>query len=417
MTERLTELLGQEAGRLDVPAPATGAVLRQGRGLRRRNRITVGACAAAVAAIVGGSVVALSGGDGGRAAPDPASTPVATEPVFSYGNQVFYDGPDDLVEVQDTAVKSLFYTSAGVLVRHGDNANSDGGGPQRFSLIDADGTVHRLGLETEDRVHATDPGQPYVAYAEAVDGELQVVVYDVAEDAETARVPVGPTEESWFPVSLDGDTVYVQDSYDGESYAVDWKAGTATGSDIPSVWNVAGGHVAATTDSGDPAVFDATTGEAVLTADGPGSFELSPDGRYAELLAEEETYEPGKEVESQVYDVVSGSSVTVLGGGAGWGWTTDGDLFQVEEAQVRICDAANGECTTEPWSKPNIPQPPPVTLTMSNPMCPGGGLECHTDPEFFENCDENPDECEWVKTTYVEDQTIELRIGGRTYES
>jgi len=383
MTERLKQLLDQEVDGLDVPAPATDAVLRQGRGLRRRNRIAVAAGAAAVAVIVGGSVVALSGGDDDRTAPDPAAPTLGNNPVFSYGNQVFYDGPDDRAEIQDNAVKSLYYTSAGVLVRHGDSTASDGGGPQRFSLVTPEGEVQRLGLETEETVHASDVDQPYVVYGEAVDGKLQVVVYDVAADAEEARVTVGPTTESWFPVSIDGDTVYVEDRSADEIFEVDWKTGTAEPSDSPSAWGVADGHVVAGADGGS-AVIDVESGDVLVSSD-TGAFDLSPDGRYALLTAGAEL-PPDSEVPMHVLDLESDSQAMILGTPYEWGWTAGGDLFQVTKNQLRTCDSATGECTTTPYAHPDIPAPAPVTETYG-------------------------------QQTYVEESTNELRLGGVTYES
>jgi len=414
MTERLRQLLGGEADGLDVPPPATDAVLRQGRGLRRRHRVVVGACGAAAAVIVGGSVVALAGSGNETAAPDPASTPVGDNAVFSYGNHVFYDGPGNAAEIDDDAVKSLYYTSAGVVVRHGDNAYSDGGGPQRFSLVTPDGKVSRLGLVTEETVHASDPGQPYVAYAEAVDGELQVVVYDVEADAEAARVAVVATAKNWFPLSIDGDTVYVQDSYDGKAYAVDWRAGTAARSDIPTVWNVSGGRVATDVDD-KPAIVDAATGDVVLTVDRTGYFNLSPDGRYAELVKGGDEPRSGP-VERELYVVDSGSSFTVTGPPNDWGWTADGDLFHVGRTEVTTCSSPSGACSAEPYAKPGIPDPEPVTQTVSEPVCATEAADCFSD-DWFQNCADHPEECDWEVSTYVDDQAIELRLGGRTYES
>lgn len=414
MTERLKQLLDGEAHELAVPAPATDAVLRQGRGIRRRNRITVGAAGVAAAVVVGGSVVALTGGDSHRDAADPAAS-LSGKAVFSYGNQVFYDGPRHRAEIQDDAVKSLYYTSAGVLVRHGDNADSDGGGPQRFSLVTPDGTVARLGLETEETVHATDVDQPYVAYGEAVDGELQVVVYDVVADAEEARVTVGPTRQSWFPVSIDGDMVYVEDTSADEIYDVDWKAGTAEPSDTPSAWNVVNGRVAAETD-GQPSVIDVATGDVIFTVDEEGYFNLSPDGRYAELFNEEGEVSED-EADFEVYDIGSGSSVTYTGPAYGWGWTAGGDRFHVGESEVRTCDSETGKCTTEPYAQPTVPEPEPVTETFSSPVCPTGVGDCYTDNKFLKNCYDHPNECKWDVQVNVNRPTNELRLGGRTYES
>ena len=77
MTERLRQLLGGEADGLPIPPPATNAVIRQGRSLRRRNRIATGAGAAAAAVIVGGTFVAVAGGSNDQAAPDPTSPVVS----------------------------------------------------------------------------------------------------------------------------------------------------------------------------------------------------------------------------------------------------------------------------------------------------------------------------------------------------
>jgi hypothetical protein len=415
MTERLKQLLDDEAGGLSVPSPAPHDVIRQGRGIRRRNRLVVVACGAAAAVIVGGSVVALAGGGTNQAAPDPAAPTLSDNAAFSYGNQVFYDGPDHQAEIQDNAVKSLYYTSAGVLVRHGENAWSDGGGPQRFSLVTPDGVVKRLTLETEETVHATDLDQPYVTYAEAVDGELQVVVYDVTTDTEAARVTVGPTSESWFPVSIDGDTVYVQDGYENGTFAVDWKAGTATESSLDSTWSVAGGRVATEIDH-QPAIVDIESGDVLLTVDREGYFNLSPDGRYAELF-NDEGEASGEDAEFEVFDVETGSSVTFAGPAYDWGWTTAGDRFHVDKTEVRTCDSETGKCTTQPYAQPNLPKPAPVTETFSSPVCPAGAGDCYLDNEFLQNCYDHRDQCEWDEQVSVTETTNELKLGGRIYES
>jgi hypothetical protein len=411
MTERLKHLLDGEAHDLPVPPPAANAVIRHGRGLRRRNRIAAGACGAAAAVIIAGSVAALSGGSN-QAAPDPAAPTVSDNAVFAYGDQVAYDGPGSWTRVQDIAVKSLYYTSAGVLVRHGENDWSDGGGPQRFSLVTPDGAVDRLGLVTEETVHATDPEQPYVVYGEAVDGELQVVVYDVTADAEAARVTVAPTKDSWFPVAIDGDTVYVQNGYDSSIFAVDWRSGTAERSDLSGVWEVAGGHAGVEV-RGQPSVVDISTGDTLVSVDSDGYFDLSPDGRYAQLVIEDEEGPGGFEV----YDVESGASVSFEGNPFDWGWTADGDLFTVEKATVRTCDAATGECHVETYNRPDVPNPGPVTSTMSDPVCPAGDRDCYNDEVFLKNCYDHPDECEWMETVSVDDRSPALKLGGRAYES
>ncbi len=210
MTERLKQLLGGEADGLPIPPPPTNAVIRQGRGIRRRNRMVVGAAGLAAAVVVGGTALALAPGDDGRdTAPDAAAAAPPPGAVYAVGNTVYLDDGAQSLTVDDKAVKSLYYTSAGVLVRQGNNAWSDGGGPQRFSLIAPDGSLSPVSVETEETVHATDPDQPYLAYGQAVDGNLVVFVHDVATDEQVAKVVVGPTRDGWFPVSIDGDHVIV----------------------------------------------------------------------------------------------------------------------------------------------------------------------------------------------------------------
>ena len=46
---------------------------------------------------------------------------LAQGPVFAVGTTVYLDGGKTKATVDDKAIKSLYYTSAGVLVRHGNN--------------------------------------------------------------------------------------------------------------------------------------------------------------------------------------------------------------------------------------------------------------------------------------------------------
>ena len=189
MTERLSTLLREEASTLDVPPPPAASVVTRGRSLRRRRRVGAAAAALALVTVVGtGLAMGLDGsGDDGATGVDPAGPSTGHGAVFSLGTTVFYDGGTQSATIDDQAIKSTYYTSAGLLVRHGDNNASDGGGPQRFSLVTEDGTVTPVSVVTEEVVPGIDPAQPYLAYAEVVDGEVQVVVHDVATDEEVAR--------------------------------------------------------------------------------------------------------------------------------------------------------------------------------------------------------------------------------------
>jgi hypothetical protein len=349
MTERLSTLLREEASTLDVPPPPAGAVVARGRGMRRRHRLGYAAAGLALVTVVGtGLAIGLgSTGDGGSDAVDPAGPSTGHGAVFTLGTTVFYDGGTKTATIDDQAIKSTYYTSAGLLVRHGDNNSSDGGGPQRFSLVTEDGTVHPVSVVTEEVVPGIDPAQPYLAYAEVVDGEVQVVVHDISTDEEVARVPV-PDAKKWGgwsapPVALSGDTVYV--GTDDVERTVDWRTGEIGTTDAigPGYPDVSGGRAVEQTGDkpGDEmAVVDVATGEVLLTVDAgrTGYLQLSPDGRFA-------TYDvDNKSVD--VYDIDAGTKVTLDGQSWDYGWSPDGDLFQVKGRQLITCSASTGECTT-----------------------------------------------------------------------
>lgn len=392
MTERLKQLLHGEVDGLDVPPPATHDVLRQGRGMRRRRTLVAGATGLAAAVVVGGGVAALTGDTGGgrESAPDPSAAPVEGA-VFAALDKVYFDNGARSVTIADKAVKSMYYTSAGVLVRQGDNAASDGGGKQRFSLLHADGTLTPVSVETEETVHTTDPDQPYLAYAQAVDGRLVVFVHDVATDERVARVDVGPTDDDWFPLAMDGDHVYVQNGHDGGIFDVDWRAGTASESDLDSAWDVVEGRTATYVDD-HAAVVDVQTGDVLLEADGPGYFRLSPDGRYAELIKEDEEIDAemsGEGAGLEVFDVSDGSSVTVAGPSWDWAWSPDGTLFSLtDDGTLTTCDPDTGDCTKQKVELPAAPaqechmEPGPVidenggqVGTEEMEVCEGGFLD------------------------------------------
>ncbi|NYJ00607.1 hypothetical protein HNR19_001305 [Nocardioides thalensis] len=391
----LRELLTREAEGLDVPAPPTGDVLSRGKGVRRRRRVVAGAAAVAAAAVVGGAAV-LGLGGGSDTDLDTAGMPEPmVGPVFTVGTTLYYGDALDTAEIDDKAVKSIFYTSAGVVVRHGDNSASDGGGPQRFSLVQEDGRVTRLDLVTEDTVHATDSDQPYVAYGENVDGTLEVVLYDVAADREAARVDVGPTSEGWFPVSLDGDTIFVMNGYEGAVKVVDWRTGDVSASEVlSSVWEAHGGYLGDHEDDV-PVVRDGRTGEVVLRGPaGGGYFEVSPDGRYAGLVDEEAEMD-GEQPGYVVYDIATGSSVTIDGMAFDFGWTPDSDLFKVEDDLVTTCDTATGSCTETEVDLPEGVGEIPMGTTCRSVVGKPGSV-----------CDEPSGP-----------QPPEVRLGGRSYES
>lgn len=378
MTERLSTLLHDEATALDVPPPTTTEILARGRGLQRRRRATYGAAGLALAAVVAAGIVLGTGGDDGpTGAIDPAGPPStpATGAVFSVGNTVYLDDGATTATIDDTSVKSLYYTSVGVLVRHGNNPYSDGGGPQRFSLVTPDGTVTPISVVTEETVHSTDPTQPYLAYAETKGVTTDVVVHDLRDDSEAARIalPSGLTWGGWPapPVALSGDIVYV--GTEDTMRAVNWRTGEITEVDTvaPGYPDIHGGR-AVGNDEKDVTVVDVASGETLLTVplDGFGFANLSPDGRFAKV---ESGMDPGAGVD--VYDVESGAKVRVKG--EGFGWTPDDRLFSLRNGKLSTCSPTTGECSTQP-----------VDLAVQ----PDGS----NDPEDFSD---------------------DLKLGGMTYES
>jgi hypothetical protein len=98
-------------------------------------------------------------------------------------------------------------------------------------------------------------------------------------------------------------------------------------------------------------VVDLASGRVLLSVSDPGYFDLSPDGRFAQLVNEEQP--PGGSGSSfEVFDVETKTSVTIEGNAFSWGWTADGDLFRVDGDQVRTCDPATGDCTEAPYDQP-----------------------------------------------------------------
>ena len=188
-----------------------------------------------------------------------------------------------------------------------------------------------------------DPEQPYLAYAEVVDGQVQVVVHDLSTDEEVARVPV-PDARKWGgwaapPVALSGDTVYV--GTDDVMRTVDWRTGEVGTTDAlgPGYPDVKSGR-AVEQDGRELEVVDVETGKVLLTVRSGqfGYLSLSPDGRFASISSDD-----GRTVD--VYDVDAGTHVTLDGQSWDYGWSPDGDLFQVENHHVLTCSTSTGECT------------------------------------------------------------------------
>lgn len=344
MTDRLRVLLREEADTLDVPSPAPHEVLRRGRSVRRRHQAASAVAALAVAGVVAGTALVATHDPGGRGSEQPAQrvdeTTGETGVTFSVGTTLWYDDATRSVEIPDTAVKSLFYTSAGVLVRHGDNNWSDGGGEQRFSLVTPEGEVSTLGLVTEEVAHTTDPAQPYVAWAEVVDGTLTAVVHDVVTDEEVARWPVPDAEGARFVTSqLAGEMLFLRVlSEDEESYfEVEWRTGEAAPLD-EDVSDLGGGRAVV-----GRSVVDLATGDVLWSASDDAAIDLSPDGRFVLLSS----YGMRTTYRTVAIDE-AGDPVRLAGSPRGYAWTAGSELYSVTARAITTCDPATGDCSESP---------------------------------------------------------------------
>jgi hypothetical protein len=381
VTERLADLMHRAVDDLSVPPAPSAELLRHGRDVRRRRGLVTAAGAAAAVVVASGIGVVALGGDDDKGNGKDRPSQVAdiagglTGPVFAIGTTVYLDGGTRTATIDDKAVKSMYYTSAGVVVRHGNNNYSDGGGPMRFSLVTPDGVVRPLDVTFEETVPSADPDEPYLAYAEEVDGVVQVVVLDVRDGSEAARVPV-PDAKTWGgwtapPVALDGDLVYV--GTDDVQRVVDWRTGEVSTTDAvdPGYPNVRDGHAVVYADRS-WSVVDVSDGSVIFAVGKNQFLSLSPDGRYA-LSQSFDADDP----QAQLVDLGTGTAVPLDIKGNGLGWSPDDSVFALTGSELTTCPAATGTCTT-------------TTLTLS--VVPDSNQS-----------DQNFDD--------------DLRLGGMTYES
>ena len=351
MTERLSQLMHDEADTLTIPQPQAATTLARGRRARTRDRVLVGGAVMATAAVLVGAaaLVATNGADDpttGRSI-DPTTTAYLDAGAFATGSTIHLPGGRD-VTVEEK-VKVLYYTSAGVLARTGETPWTDDPGPSHYTLVRPDGELSTLELDLGDRVPGTDPNQPVVAYADSAGGtdRWDVVVLDVDTGDELARVRVDGsfTWGGWEapPVELDGDLVYV--GLDDTTVAVDWQAGTVIGTDLGASRgpSVAGGHVI-DSDRDEVRVVDLSTGMAIYTIPNERYpyIDLSPDGRYAKVVHQDEM----EGTSFEVVDLDTGEVATVEGAAWDFGWTPTGNLLRVDldSGTVTTCDPVDGDC-------------------------------------------------------------------------
>ena len=328
-----------EVETLAIPAPPAPEILGAGRRLRRRRLWTRrGGAVALAGAVVTAGIVALQGGHSTE-----ATTPAtAGPPMIAYAvDDTVYLGDGTTQATMPEIAQSLYYTSAGILVRTNKDGSSDGGAPFHFDLVKPDGTTTKLGVTLGDVVPATDPGQPYLAWATMSGGKVQVIVHDVStdQDVATVDVPGGFDGSGWAapPVALSGDLVYV--GTNDEAEVVNWRTGQTHPSDVvpgSSLLTVHGGRVLIWQRNAIE-VRDAESGKVLLHLDGDANDAvLSPDGYFAVVSR------AGQDV---LYDLESGATSRVSL--TSWGWSSnDDEVFGVQGSTLTTCSTTTGQCRT-----------------------------------------------------------------------
>ena len=347
MTERLATLLREEAEVIPVPPAAPARVLAKGRVLRARRRGVRAGIAVGVAAglVAGGAALRIGderGVDAAQAADDFAS-----QGAFAIGRDL-YVGEQHLR--WDESIKSIYYTSAGVVVRSGGSSDPDEGA-STFTLVTPTGERSPVTVTLGDRVPGFEPDSSRFAYAIQDEGRLEVVVHDVVTDRELARVTVRnqPVETGWAapPVSIDGDVVWVRTGSAWDE--VNWRTGAVRPvPDTQDTYEIQNGHYAvqrghvweirSTAD-------ESTVGEVDLPRGWYAFF--SPDGRamWAFPNAVRDPVSP----HPLVYDVASGERHEHADLGFELGWTPDGHLLWSHGGSVSVCEPLTDACE-ERWT-------------------------------------------------------------------
>lgn len=345
MTERLSQLLHDEATALVPPPPDAARVLEEGQRLHRRRLTTtglLGLAAAAAVAVAGFAALGVAGDQAREVMPAGAPGRPA---AYGIGSQVVIG--DVVATVPDT-VHSLHYTADGVLVRSNPHDGaSDGSGPESLTLVGWDGATTDLGTIPEGVGPATDPDRGVYVLAESSGDGFVAVVRSAATGDVVQEVPLPDGRPSYWPVpplGLSGEDLYV--GFRDSTSIVDLATGEATTAPgLPGgIPDVAGGHLLWQTAS-TVSVSDGRSGQTVLDVDvasgAPAAASLSPDGRW--LLVTEATR---GNTDSRLFEVATGKEVAVRLSGL-TGWTASGEAFELSDDGVTTCDGTSGECTTD----------------------------------------------------------------------
>jgi hypothetical protein len=325
--------------------------------VRRRRTLARLATAVAVLAVIGAGVGLSLGGSSPASAAQERFVNSAAAPAYdTYGafssGKTVYIGNHQVTF--DEKIKAMYYTSEGVLVRMGRVDYTDDNGPSHYTLIRPDGSHTSIDLRMGDRVVATDPDSPNVAYAEPNGKRWSFVVINLVTGKEVARTTVDGafTWGGWEapPVTMAGHRMWAL--FDAGWMEYDWKSGATRmvpGTKGDSLYMAHGRYVEY--DEQAPKewiVKDFVTGEIVrripITQNDFGA--LSPDGRFARfingmnLMDGEPTRDPVRFV------TVDTGKTLDLPKGADYGWTPRGNAFAVDPKNDRltVCDPGTAKC-------------------------------------------------------------------------
>jgi len=362
MTERLSTLLASEAETIEVPAARPDLIIRRARAFRLRRRAVRGAVGIAAAAMVAAGVGLFGVGSDSGTPPasaqarfeNAAAVPAyGTYGAFAAGSTVYIGNHQ--VHFKEK-IKSIYYTSEGVLIRMGKRAYLDEPGPSHYTLIHPDGSTRQIDLHMGDRVPATDPESPDIAYLEPTGSRWSFVVVDLRTGREIARKVVDGrfTWGGWEapPASMSGTRVW--GLFDEGWREFDRSTGWTRL--IPdtrgAILEAAHGRYVAGGDNGPSlTVADFVTGDTVRTTPSKGEetiATLSPDGRFLRISGYLTYNEKGglavKPAPSQFLDLQTGKKITLPG--QVYGWTPDGHTLSVDAKKDRItvCDPRDGGC-------------------------------------------------------------------------
>jgi len=363
MTERLSSLLRDEADDLSIPSAPTGAVLAEGRKRVRQRRVGLASMAAVAIIGAGALVQATHGQDRAAVVLDPAAAPNANEWAVAQGSTVHL-GSGATVDVPGQ-IKSMYYTSAGTLVRVGASPYTDGPHTNGSSywLAHPDGTLSDPRISLGDRVPGTDPTLPYLAYVDKGSDARHwtVKIRDVRTGDVVREIPIEGTFTwgGWAapPAALSGDHVYV--GVDGTLLDVLWRTGQVAKTSVPEhMPETRGGREVVSYDkSGKIQVVDMVSGQVIktLTFDPNVGFywypQLSTDGTHLVMLPSADctggtcTYEGQP---TRVIDLATGKSQTTSLEYGAFGWSATGRLLMVDGHTVKSCDPDTMKCDATP---------------------------------------------------------------------